>query len=244
MISALHRWMAVSVTVTCHPGINLIQDQIEYNNICYQVWTFLFSETIPNLLIFLISSSSQWPSSLLGHEEPSASFDHHLPVGAELRLCVQQGQPQPPLQYVWIWVSHPPQVSNHIGGIHPQGWDLELAEWGEGEAKVLFIYSGLSKVFMIFHVVKKRVLLLRTLLTKWNLSTFFISKFMYISTFYKPFKVIRGLWPPPQHTLCMIKKMFKNCGNQTRLQDLGAWDSQRWSSGREKASLIFHDFVC
>lgn len=49
----------------------------------------------------------QGPGSVLGHQEPSATVSDYSSVGEQFRLSVQQGQPQPAVQHVWLWVPDP-----------------------------------------------------------------------------------------------------------------------------------------
>lgn len=44
----------------------------------------------------------QWTSRFLGHQEPPTQIGHHDPVGEQLRVRLQQRQPQPALQHVWL----------------------------------------------------------------------------------------------------------------------------------------------
>ena len=60
-----------------------------------------------------------------------ASVGDYGSVGEQLRVCVQQGQPQPAVQHVRIRVSHPAQVPHDARGVHAQGRCVEPAEGGD-----------------------------------------------------------------------------------------------------------------
>ena len=73
---------------------------------------------------------TQGPRGLLGHKEPPAALCDDRQLGQQLRVGVQQGQPEPAVQHVRIRVSHPAQVPHHARGVHAQGRRLEPAERG------------------------------------------------------------------------------------------------------------------
>ena len=73
----------------------------------------------------------QWSSGVLGHQEPSATVGDDDTVGEQLRVCLQQGQPQPAVQHVRLWVSYSAQVSHNTRRVHSPRRHLELAERGD-----------------------------------------------------------------------------------------------------------------
>lgn len=91
----------------------------------YQVWRQI-------AITFLYSYSSQWTCCVLGHQEPPAKISDHCPVGEQLCFSLQQRQPQPALQHVWLWVPHLAEMPHQLWGVYSQGWSVEPAERGEG----------------------------------------------------------------------------------------------------------------
>ena len=89
----------------------------------------LFTPISVEILTFFLSHF-QGSRSVLGHPEPFATLSDHHPVGEQLCVGVQQGQPQPPVQHVRLWVPRPAQVPHHARGVHAQGRSVESAEWG------------------------------------------------------------------------------------------------------------------
>jgi len=70
----------------------------------------------------------QWSSSVLGYKESSATLGDHHSVGEQFCVGLQQGQPQPSVQHVWLRVSHSAQVSNDARRVHSPRRHLEPAK--------------------------------------------------------------------------------------------------------------------